>query len=91
MSYRDWSSDDYDEFYERNLNEIYYQLPTVPDLPPDINEEALELYEKGWLTFGEYSKDELDDIRNDFYDLIGITEDQFDWADWRDLYSEVNG
>jgi N12 class adenine-specific DNA methylase len=95
LSYRDWSNGDKREFDELAWQNIYDNLPSVPYLSEDQDDDARELFEKGWLTFGEYSKEELDDIRNDFYNAVFVTPDMFDrlgyWEEYRELYSEING
>ncbi len=88
MGFRDWSADDKEAFDEVATQNIFSQLDSQ-DLSDEQYEEAQELFEAGWLTFGEYSKEQLDNIRDDFYDLMGIQEDMFDWEEYRDLYSEM--
>jgi len=63
----------------------------VPYLDEQTDDQARALFEQAWLTFGVYSPDQLEAMRQEFYDLIYIQESQFDWQDYRDLYSEVNG
>lgn len=88
MGFRDWSDDDKEAFDEVATSQIFSQMDSS-DLSDELYEEAQELFEAGWLTFGEYSKEQLDAIRDDFYDIMGIQEDQFDWMEYRDLYSEM--
>ena len=91
-SFRDWSDEEFNSFVSEAETNIFQsgvigeQLQYLGD---EQYEEAQELFEAGWLTFGEYSKEQLDNIRDDFYDLLGIQEDQFDWQEYRDLYSEA--
>lgn len=89
MSYRDWSQEDYDEFAAAAEQEIFNNLDNLQELNDEQYEEAQTLFEAGWLTFGEYSKEQLDAIRDEFYDLMGIQEQDFDWQEYRDLYSEA--
>lgn len=87
--FRDWSESDYDSFYQEAYQNIFNEIPSVPDLDQDRLEAAEELFEQGWLTFGEYSKEQLDSIRDAFYDMVYITEDMFDWEEYRELYSDT--
>lgn len=91
MSFRDWSDEQYEEFQNEAYASVYNNLPTVPYLDDTTDSTARELFAEGWLTFGEYTPEELYAIREQFYDLINIQESQFDWQDYRDLYAEVNG
>lgn len=91
MSYRDWTDEQYQEFVGEAYRDVYNNLPSVPYLDMATDDQARELFAQGWLTFGVYSPEQLYDIRDKFYDLIGIQESQFDWVDYRDLYAEVNG
>jgi hypothetical protein len=88
VPFRDWSEDDYEQFKEDAEQNIFREMDSQP-LSDEQYEEAQALFEAGWLTFGEYSKESLDAIRDAFYDLMGIDEDQFDWQEYRDLYSEA--
>lgn len=90
-TYRDWTDGQREYFQNEAYRDVYNNLPSVPYLDPGTDEEARELFAQGWLTFGQYSPEQLQEIREQFYDLIGIQESQFDWADYRDLYREVNG
>lgn len=91
MAYRDWSDDQIEYFREEAYRDVYNNLPTVPYLDEETDDRARALFAEGWLNFGEYSPEQLEAIRDEFYDLINIQESQFDWEDFRDLYSEVNG
>jgi hypothetical protein len=89
MAFRDWSPDDYDGFYEAAFQNIFNEIPSVPYLGDEQLERAEALFEAGWLTFGEYSKEQLDVIRDEFYDQMSMQESQFDWEEYRDLYAET--
>jgi hypothetical protein len=89
MSYRAWSESDYDQFYDQAFESIYNNIEGVLGLNDEQQDTAEELFAAGWLTFGEYSPEQLDAIRDEFYDLVGINEDQFDWVEYRELYSDV--
>ena len=84
-SYRDWSEQQYDAFVENTKESILYEMPIRNEIFP----QAEALFEQGWLTFGEWSPDQLNSIRDAFYDLVGIQEDQFDWIEYRELYDEA--
>lgn len=91
MSYRDWTDGQSEYFREEAYRAVYNNLPTVPYLDESTDETARALFEQAWLTFGVYSPEQLEDLRQQFYDLIYIQESQFDWLDYRLLYDEVNG
>jgi hypothetical protein len=89
VSFRDWSDEGYNEFHDQAFQSIFNEIPSVSDLSIDELERAEALFEAGWLTFGEYSPDELYAIREEFYDQVYINEDQFDWAEYREIYDSV--
>jgi hypothetical protein len=88
-TYRDWSDADLEYFEERNWSQIYSNIDGIQGLDEEGQERAAELYEQGWLTFGVYSPDELQEIRDEFFDLVGLDESQFDWLEYRELYAEA--
>lgn len=88
MSFRDWSEDDYQQFHDDAFANVFNEIPTVPQLDDDELDAAEALFEAGWLTFGEYTLAELEAIRDEFFDMVNITEDQFDWEEYRELYNE---
>lgn len=94
MSFRDWSEDDVNEFQDAAWESIYNEIPSVPYLSEDQDEQARELFEKGWLTFGVYSKEELDYYRDQFLDLVYMPENLFRalgfWREYRELYAEID-
>lgn len=87
--FRDWSESDYDAFHQAAFDNVFNEIPSVPDLDDERLQAAEELFEQGWLTFGEYSPDQLQSIRDAFYDMVFITEDMFDWEEYRELYSDT--
>lgn len=89
MSYRDWSQEDYEEFAESVEMQVFRERPELQDLSDADFYKAEALFEAGWLTFGEYSKDMLDAIRDEFYDLLNIQERDFDWETYRELYDAI--
>lgn len=89
MSYRDWSEDDHREFNQEAYQRIFDEIPSVGDLSEDDIIQAEELFEAGWLTFGVYDRDQLEDIRDQFYDLVNMYAEDFDWADYREIYDSV--
>lgn len=89
MSSRDWSEDDFQEFNAEAYEQIFNEIPSVADLSEDDVQMAEQLFEAGWLTFGTYSFEQLQDIRDQFYDLVGLYEDDFDWEAYRELYDSI--
>lgn len=94
MSARDWSEEQYEQFYNQAFESIYNEIPSVPYLSDDEDTQARDLFEKGWLTFGEYTKEELDYYRDQFLDLTYMPENLFRalgfWQEYRELYSDVD-
>ena len=91
MSFRDWSQDDYREFQQNAYERIFDEIPSVADLSEADVISAEELFEAGWLVWGQYSQEQLEDIRDQFYDLVGMNSEDFDWEAFREDYEEVNG
>ncbi len=89
MSYRDWSQEDYSEFVESAEQDLFNQRPELQDLNDQQFFEAEALFQAGWLTFGEYSPEQLYAIRDQFYDLLNIQEQDFDWETYRELYDAI--
>lgn len=89
MSYRDWSDDDFQEFHDDAFQDIFNEIPGVADLSEDDLTRAEDLFEAGWLTWGAYDRDQLEDIREQFYDLVGLYSEDFDWDSFRELYDSV--
>jgi hypothetical protein len=89
VSFRDWSEEDKEAFDERIYTDIYNNIEGVLYLNDEQADQAEALFDAGWLTFGEYSKEQLDAIRDEFFDLVGLDEEDFDWVTYRDDYSEV--
>lgn len=94
MAYRDWSNADYRYFQEEAWTAIYNEIPSVPYLDEDTDDEAREAFEKGWLTFDEYSPEEIYSFRQTFFDLTYMPENLFNslgfWREYRELYNEVD-
>lgn len=89
MPFRDWSEEDYEAFQESAYQNIFAAIDGVQGLSDIDQERAEELFDQGWLTFGSYSKERIEEIRNDFYNLVGIEEWMFDWEEYRELYAEA--
>lgn len=89
MSYRDWSELDGVEFRGLAYSEIFDNIPSVADLSEDDVMEAEELFTAGWLTFGVYDEEQLYDIRDKFYDLVGLSSEDFDWESYREIYDSI--
>lgn len=94
MAFRDWSDEQYQYFKDEAWRSIYNEIPSVPYLNEDEDDQARELFKQGWLTFGVYSKEELDYYRDKFLDLTYMPENLFRalgfWREYRELYSEVD-
>jgi hypothetical protein len=94
VAFRDWSEEQSEYFQQQAWERIYNEIPSVPYLDEGSDEEARELFEKGWLTFGVYSKEELDYYRDQFLDMTYMPENLFRalgfWTEYRELYSEVD-
>jgi hypothetical protein len=88
LSFRDWSEGEYEQFHDDAFANIFNEIPSLPYLDDERYDQAEALFEAGWLTFGEYSKEELDAIRDTFYDMVNMPEDMFDWEEYRELYNE---
>lgn len=91
MSSRDWSEGDHREFRQNAYERIFDEIPSVADLSEDDVIRAEELFEVGWLTWGVYSEEELYDIRDQFFDLVNMYSEDFDWEEFRETYDEING
>lgn len=89
MSFRDWDEEDYSDFHDAAFEEIFGNIEGIYELDQDQLNQAEALFEAGWLTFGEYTPDDLQAIRDEFYDLVGMYEEDFDWEDYRELYDSV--
>jgi hypothetical protein len=91
MSFRNWSEDDYAQFQKDAYERIFDEIPSVADLSEDDIITAEELFAAGWLTWGVYDQNQLEDIRDQFYDLMSMYPDDFDWEEFRESYDEING
>jgi hypothetical protein len=94
VAYRDWSEGQREYFQDQAFASIYNEIPSVPYLDEDADDQARELFEKGWLTFGEYSPEELAYFRDQFLDMVYMPENLFRalgfWREYRELYNEVD-
>jgi hypothetical protein len=91
VSYRDWSEGDHREFNRETYERIFDEIPSVADLSENDLIRAEELFEAGWQTFGIYDEDSLYNIREEFFDLVGLYSDDFDWEAYRETYDSING
>lgn len=89
MSARDWSEEDHREFNREAYEQIFDEIPSVADLSEDDVIRAEELFEAGWLTFNTYDADQLYDIREEFFDLVGLYAEDFDWESFREIYDSI--
>ena len=95
MAYADWSDEDYQDFHDLAFSEVYdpliAQLEEIGAVyDPSTLDTAEELFEQGWLNM-EISEEERETFRGDFYDLMNIGPEDFDWEDFREVYDEING
>lgn len=90
MSFRDWDEEEYNDFHDAAFEEIFNNIESISDLDQSQLREAEALFEAGWLTWDDsYSTDEIYAIRDEFYDLVGMYEEDFDWEGFRELYDDV--
>ena len=81
MPYEDWS----DEFQDN-----YENIPGIADLEPWEERHVEALYEAGFthdafeLEAMGLSEDEVQAIRDEFFDYLGIDAADFDWEGWRE-------
>lgn len=92
MSFRDWSDADYEQFHDDVFRGIFNEIEGVYYLPQDEQERAEELFERAFLEgWGEMSKEEREALQDEFYDLVGLAPDDFDWDYFREAYDEAGG
>lgn len=91
MSFRDWDEADFQEFNQRVYENIFDRIESIQEMDRDDQIHAEELFEAGWLTWGVYDKDQLEDLRDQFYDFVGMIPEDFDWEEFRESYDEING
>jgi hypothetical protein len=85
MAYDDWGE---------SFRELYDDVPgmaTAYNDDPNFDAGYAEaLFEVGFtmsaaeMDAAGYSPDDVAAIREEFFDYIGIDENDFDWADWRE-------
>lgn len=84
MSYDDW---------DQPFQNIFDDIPGMADsydLPDFDTGYAEALFEAAFTHTGAeldamgYSPDDVQAMRDEFFDYIGIDESDFDWADWRE-------
>lgn len=82
MAYEDWSN---------SFRELYEETPGTSYLEPGDEQLYVEaLFEAGFTHHGdEYeglglSEDQVHAIREEFFEYLGLAEEDFDWADWRE-------
>jgi hypothetical protein len=89
VSFRDWSEEEYEEFHDATFETIFNNISGIGDLDQNQLMEAEALFEAGWLTWDTYDMNEIFAIRDEFYDLVGMYEEDFEWEDYRELYDAV--
>jgi hypothetical protein len=85
MAYDDWAE---------SFQDVYDDIPgmaTAYEADSSFDQGYAEaLFEAGFtmhadeLTANGYTEDDVNAIREEFFDYMGIDESQFDWADWRE-------
>ena len=85
MSYDDWES---------SFQDIYDDVPGMATAQTADetfdNSYAEALFDVGFTMHSDeleargYSEDDVQAIREEFFDYMGIDESQFDWQDWRE-------
>lgn len=92
MSFRDWSDSDYERFHDEVFIGIFNEIEGVYYLSNDQQEYAEELFERAFLDdWGVLSKEEREALQDEFYDLVGLAPEDFDWQEFRESYDEING
>lgn len=93
MPFRDWSFEQKAAFDEGAMASVFNNVPSVPYLDDDAQDEARELFELGWLTWPT-DQETAEEYRQQFYDLTFTPESLFEslglWEEYRELYSEVD-
>lgn len=85
MAYDDWESSFRDVYDDIPGMATAYEYDTNFD--PGHAEALFEVgftMHSGELEAAGYSQDEVQAIREAFFDYIGISESDFDWSDWRE-------
>ncbi|HVH71543.1 MAG TPA: hypothetical protein VNB49_10585 [Candidatus Dormibacteraeota bacterium] len=81
MSFEDWD-DQFQDFYDH--------IPGTGYLDADEQRTAEALFETGFTLHAEdyeamgLTEDQVDAIREEFFDYLGIDEADFDWEGWRE-------
>jgi len=85
------SGDDFDDLYGNSRNDEIRELfedalsHSYQDDPQQLN-DAFLMMEYGWI-MDDVSPDVRDAAREEFFDILGIETEDFDWDHWR----EING
>ena len=81
MPYEDWSPE---------FQGLYDSTPGISDVEPWEESHVEALFEAGFTHTGaEYEAEGLDPdsvhaIREEFFEYMGLAEENFDWEDWRE-------
>jgi len=81
MAYEDWDS---------QFQEVFDNTPGADYLSSEESSYAEALFDAGFThTSAEYdemgmSEDEVQAIRDEFFDFMGIDAESFDWEGWRE-------
>jgi hypothetical protein len=94
VPFRDWSEEQKEYFDQEAFATIYNNVPSVPYLSDDEDEEARRLFTLGWLTW-PISQEEAFEYKQQFYDATYLPENLFRalglWNEYRQLYDDVDG
>lgn len=76
----------------RNVWEELEQSSWSPEEREHWVTDAADLFEAGWLEMEGRSAEELEEIREQFFDLMeeyDVSIEDFDWDAWRDWYASA--
>lgn len=76
----------------RNIWSELEQSTWTPDEREHWVTDAADLFESGWLEMEGHSAEELEAIREQFFDLMeeyDVSIEDFDWDAWRDWYASA--
>jgi hypothetical protein len=78
------------EEWESPFQDVYEGIPGTGYLDDTESNYAEALYETGfmhdsdWYEANGYSEDDIQAIREEFFDFMGIDAADFDWEGWRE-------
>jgi hypothetical protein len=87
VPYEDWSP---------QFQELYNETPGIADVEPWEESHVEALFDAGFTHHGdEYeasglTEDDVHAIREEFFEYMGLAEENFDWEDWREAMGYGN-